>query len=347
MCLRESDGKLLYEYVSPRLPNSVNDVGWGGLGCSPLIEGDRLWFTTNRCETVSLDIGPLKRGEGEPRLAWKVDMMNELGVFPRALLMGPPRTCSIAASYKDRIFVGTGNGVDQSYSKVSAPEAPSLICLDKNTGELLWKDNSPGANILHAQLPSPLVIEINGRGQVITPQGAGWVRSFDALTGEVIWAFDINPKTSMWVLGRGARNEILATPVLHDGRIYIASGQYPEHGDGPGRLCCIDPTKTGDNSSELAVDADGNGIPHRRLQAVDATKGERAVRNPNSGLVWEFAGSTHPLPLDDAFENGRANGLRANPTFPRTVSTSLAPLPLEEHLSSTGAKPCGAGSRHC
>ena len=56
--------------------------------------------------------------------------------------------------------------------------------MDKRTGQVLWTDNSPGANVLHGQFASPLVAEIAGRAQVIVPQGDGWVRSYDALTGE-------------------------------------------------------------------------------------------------------------------------------------------------------------------
>ena len=77
-------------------------------------------------------------------------------------------------------------------------------------------------------------------------------------------------------------------PVFHDGRVYFASGQTSEVAEGPGRLVCIDPTKIGDISSELAVDADGNPLPQRRIQAVDPAQGERAIANPNSGLVWEY-----------------------------------------------------------
>jgi outer membrane protein assembly factor BamB/tRNA A58 N-methylase Trm61 len=288
MCFRESDGELLYEYVSPRLPNRVNDNGWGGISCSPLIEGDRMWFTTNRCETVCLDIGPLKNGEGKPKVLWECDMMKEWGVFPRATVMGPARTCSIG-SHNNFIYVITTNGVDEGNESVPAPEAPSLICFNKNTGEVAWTDNSPGKNILRTQVASPLVVEIGGRGQVIAPQGDGWLRSFDALTGKLIWKFDINPKTSIWqFVSRGLRNEILATPVFYDNRVYIACGQGMEHGDGLGRLCCIDPSKTGDISSELAVDVEDKPLPHRRLQAVDTMKGEKAIANPNSGLIWEY-----------------------------------------------------------
>lgn len=291
-CFRESDGRPLYDYVSPRLPSWINDSAWTGLGCSPLVEQDRLWFTTNRCEVVCLDIGPLIQGAGRPHLIWKLDMMNTLGVFPRAHLMGPPRTCSIGASYQGRIYVVTGNGVAENYRDIPAPEAPSLLCLDKHTGEVLWSDHSPGQNILVTQLASPLVMEIDGRGQVIVPQGDGWLRSFAALTGELLWEFDMNFKVARGTMdGRGTRNQILATPVFHEGYVYLASGQDLERGEVRGRLVCIDPRRSGDVSSELAVDANGKALPHRRERAVDPEAGEKAIANSNSALVWEFVRS--------------------------------------------------------
>src|SRR5206468_1077250 len=101
-------------------------------------------------------------------------------------------TCSIGTSYRGRIYVSTGNGVGEDLKTVPAPNAPSLVCLDRDTGKVLWSDCSP-VDILHSQWSSPLVIEVKGRGQVIAAQGDGWVRSFDALSGELIWKFDTNP----------------------------------------------------------------------------------------------------------------------------------------------------------
>jgi len=65
-------------------------------------------------------------------------------------------------------------------------------------------------------------------------------------------------------------------------------GEDPEHGEGVGHLYCIDPTKSGDVSLELAVDKNGKAIPHKRLQAVDVSKGEKAIPNPNSAVVWHY-----------------------------------------------------------
>lgn len=303
LCFRESDGDFLWQFSGPKHPQGrVFDWPLQGIGCPPLVQGERLWFISNRWEVVCLDTqgflddendGPYQQegvqGPKEADILWKFDLIKELGIFPHCAGMGPDRRCSIAA-WKNRIFVITGNGIDEAHIKIPAPEAPSLVCLDKNTAEVLWTDNSPGANILHTQVASPLVAELAGKVQVITPQGDGWLRSIDAMTGKLIWKFDMNHKDARWDLGgSGNRNNILAAPVLYKNRIYIGSGQEVEHGEGPGRLVCIDPTKTGDISSQLAVDQDGNVVPQRRLQAVDVKQGERAIRNPNSGLIWELA----------------------------------------------------------
>ena len=312
LCFRESDGKRMYKYVSPRLQQgSVHDWPFAGLSCSPLVERDRLWFTTNRGEIICLDIGPLERGEKEPHLVWKVDMIHDLGIFPRGSVMNYVRLCSVAG-YKDWIYVITNNGVDETFTRVPKPQAPSLVCVEKSTGKVVWQDNSPGENILEGQWSSPLVIEIDGQGQVIAPLGDGWLRSFDPATGKLLWEFDINYKDSSRFMNRGrSRRTFFASPVFYDHHVYIGSGEHPEAGDVQGRLCCIDPTCRGDISAELAVDATGHPLSRRRLQAVDKTKGEQAISNPNSGLVWEyttlgkgFESQMHGLVSQVAIANG-------------------------------------------
>jgi outer membrane protein assembly factor BamB len=73
--------------------------------------------------------------------------------------------------------------------------------------------------------------------------------------------------------------------------VYIAVGQDPEHGEGVGHLWCIDPTKNGDVSPELAFKATDltKPIPPRRHQAVVAEQGEVARPNPNSAAaIWHY-----------------------------------------------------------
>ena len=117
---------------------------WGGIGSSPLVEGDRLWLVTNRGEVFCLDIGPLIRGEGLPRKLWRLDMVSQFGINHRMPMMGPPRPCSIGPSWNGRIFVTTSNGGGAIFCRRPKPDAPKLLCLDKETGKVLWQNNSPG-----------------------------------------------------------------------------------------------------------------------------------------------------------------------------------------------------------
>ena len=77
----------------------------------------------------------------------------------------------------------------------------------------------------------------------ICPLGDGWIYSYDAKTGKKIWWFDSNKKDTVYPT---TRNELIATPVIVGNRCYIANGQDPEHGEGPGHMWCIDITKEGD-----------------------------------------------------------------------------------------------------
>ena len=222
---------------------------------------------------------------------WVFNMMQQLGVSQHNMC-----SCSVT-SYGDLLFVNTSNGLDEGHTNLPAPNAPTFVCMDKNTGEVLWTDKSPGENILHGQWSSPAVGELGGVPQVVFAGGEGIVYSFRADGGsdgkpELLWKFDANPKTTVWKLGgEGTRNNIIATPVVYDGLVYVAVGQDPEHGEGEGHLWCIDPTKRGDVSPQLAMKVEGDKrvpIEHKRIQAVEEEKGEVAVDNPNSAVVWHY-----------------------------------------------------------
>jgi tetratricopeptide (TPR) repeat protein len=286
-CFRETDGKFLWQYVSPRLKDSHQDYPGSSLNCCPLVEGERLYFTTNRWEVLCLDIAALRKGTGEPRQLWKLDMIKTLGVRPMGRGMNLGFTCSISSSYKGRIYVSTGNAADEQ-GRVPAPRAPSLLCLDKDTGKVLWSDSSPGKNIMSAQWSSPLLAEVKGRAQVIAAQGDGWLRAFDALTGKLLWKFDCNPKkaTPYTPGGGGQRCFFIATPVLYENRVYIGVGQEAHDGPGVGHLWCVDITRKPKNK-----DLD--------LSPVGDNFDPRARVNKDSGLVWHYGGPLMRKPRDD------------------------------------------------
>jgi outer membrane protein assembly factor BamB len=219
-----------------------------------VVDGDRLYYVSNRCELVCADVqgllddendGPYKdekyteREDGD--FVWVLDMMEELGVFPHNLATSSPVMAG------DTIFVLTSNGVDEGHLNLPAPDAPAFIAVDKKTGKVIWERKDPGKQTLHGQWSSPAYGVIGGKPQVIFAGGDGWCYSFDPKTGEPIWKYDLNPKDAKYTLGgKGTRSYIIATPVIADNHVFLCVGQDPEHGEGIGHFHCIDATKTGD-----------------------------------------------------------------------------------------------------
>ncbi|MGD9722039.1 MAG: PQQ-binding-like beta-propeller repeat protein [Pirellulales bacterium] len=250
----------------------------------------------------------------EADVIWRLDMMKDLGVSQHNMC-----SCSVTSA-GDLLFVNTSNGVDEGHVNLPAPRAPTFMAVDKNTGKVIWTDNSPGENVLHGQWSSPAYAVLGGVPQVLFGAGDGWLYSFRADSGsdnghpELLWKFDCNPKTSKYVLGgRADRNHLIGTPVVHEGLVYIGVGEDPEHGEGVGHLWCIDPSKRGDVSTELVFNRkDPNTpIPHKRMQACVEADGDFTKPNPNSAMVWHYAGA-------DTNKNGK---VEFEETMHRTCGT--------------------------
>jgi outer membrane protein assembly factor BamB len=287
MCFDAANGNLVWQHVNDKLPSGqVHDWPDEGICSSPAVEGNRLYYVSNRCEVVCLDTNGLTDGNQgvqdelykdptDADVIWRLDMMKELNVFPHNLAACSPLLVG------DTLFVVTANGVDETHENIPSPDAPSFIAMDKHTGKVKWKSNAPGRNIMHGQWSNPAYAVVNGKGQVIFPGGDGWLRGFEAETGKIIWEFDGNPKKApKYELGsKGVRSDYLATPVVDDGKLFIGVGQDPEHADGVGHLWCIDLSKTGDISPDLVT----------KDNSEDPTKRETKP-NPNSGVVWHFGG---------------------------------------------------------
>lgn len=284
MCFEEKSGKFLWQMVHDKMPSGqVHDWPREGLCSTPVVEGNRVYYCSNRCEVVCLDANGFLDGKNDGvqdekhkdktdgDVIWLYDMYSNLKVFPHNMTDCSPLIVG------DLLFVITANGVDENHLNIPFPEAPSFICLNKNTGKLIWKSNLPGKSIMHGQWSNPTYAVVKGKGQVIFPAGDGWLYALEPETGSLIWKFDANPKDSKYELGgKGTRSDFIGTPVVYNDHIYIGTGQDPEHFDGVGHFWCIDPSKVGDISRELVVDASKD---------PPVTK-----ENANSGAVWHFGG---------------------------------------------------------
>ncbi|MBP6820753.1 MAG: PQQ-binding-like beta-propeller repeat protein [Acidobacteria bacterium] len=258
MAFDEKTGEYLWQHTNEKLTaGRVNDWPFQGVCSSPLVEGDKLYYVSNRAELVCLDTkgfrdgennGPVKdekfTGKTDADIIWKFDMIEEVGDHPHNMANSSP------VMYGDLIFISTSNGQDESHVNVPSPKAPSMIAVNKNTGKLVWEVNNVGDRILHGQWSSPAVGKVGDVVQVVVGEGDGWVRGYEATAGKLLWSFDSNPKDSVWPK---TRNELIATPIIADGKVYIANGQDPEHGEGVGHAYCIDASKRGDITKDGMV----------------------------------------------------------------------------------------------
>jgi outer membrane protein assembly factor BamB len=258
MCLRESDGTFLWQAVTDKL-DTAGDLDWPeqGVCSSPAVEGNRLYYVSNRGELVCLDTegfmdgrndGPFQdevhNGPTDADIVWKLDMGKELGVTQLFVASSSPVICD------DVVLLGTSNGRDPGDERVQAPNAPSFLAVNKNTGKVVWQDNSPGENILHGQWSSPALGEAGGVLQAFFAGGDGWLYGFNARTGEKVWRFDLNPKDAVWPK---TRNYGVSTPVFYQGHVFMSVGQDPDHSNGVGHTYRIDPTGRGDISQSGRV----------------------------------------------------------------------------------------------
>ena len=257
MAFRESDGAFLWQMVHDKLATGEeNDWPYQGVCSSPTVVGDRLYYVSNQGEVVALDTEGFLDGEddgtvtdealatdSDADVVWRYDMIGELGVFPHNM------TSSAPSVHGDLVIVNTSNGTNEE-GYVVAPEAPDLIALNRVTGGLVWQAAPVGEWLLHGQWSSPAVAEIDGVPQVVIGQGDGWVRGYGVEDGTLLWEFDTNPIEAEWP---ATRNNVIATPVVWNNRVYVANGQDPENGEGEGRLHAIDATLRGDISETGGV----------------------------------------------------------------------------------------------
>jgi outer membrane protein assembly factor BamB len=305
MCFDEKTGNFLWQMVHDKLESGiVNDWSHEGLCSSPVVLGKRLFYCSNRCEVVCLDANGFVDGQNDGfqrekyhdktdgDVVWSYSMIDQLKVFPHNMTDCSPLVVG------DLVFVITANGVDEGHINIPFPEAPSFICLSRQSGKLIWKSNLPGRNIMHGQWSNPSYGVIGGRPTVIFPGGDGYLYGLEPETGKMIWKFDANPKDATYELGgKGTKSDFIGSPVVYKGKVYIGTGQDPEHLEGVGHFWCIDPAgKEGDISPTLVT---------------DDTKSPPVTKpNPNSGMVWQYGGNeTRPYAKRDY-------------VFSRTMSTA-------------------------
>ncbi len=239
-CFSEKDGKLLWRAVHEKLSDSSEDDASIGICSTPCVAGDRVYYVSNRGELVC-------RAADDGREIWNLDMRETLGVSPNQASASSPLVSG------DLVFVVTGHGANYRTGAVKNPSAPSFIAVDRQTGKLVWQDNSPGAKIITGQWGSPGYGIVDGTPQVAFPGGDGWLYSFEPATGKLLWKFNCKAHETVSASGEPETTfNLAAAPVFSGGRVFVAVGE-PEAGSGPGALRCIDARQRGDITKTAEV----------------------------------------------------------------------------------------------
>jgi len=206
MAFRATDGQFLWQDVAPRVERGLREFPLPSTTSAPYVEGNRLYYVTAECQLRCLDTQSFRNGENSGRhreedfkdnaaadIVWELDMCARLGVFPHEA------TNSEVLPVGELLMVSTSNGRNEGHTRVPSPRAPSLIAVDKHSGEVVWRAVGPSEQVLHGQWSSPVAANVNGRMQVLFGGGDGWLRGYDAASGHEVWRFDGNPKDARWL----------------------------------------------------------------------------------------------------------------------------------------------------
>ncbi len=269
LCLDEKDGSLCWQLVVPKCEGDIYQ-DWPKIGiCSPpTVEGDRVYVVTNRTEVLCLN---LKVTTKDADIIWAFDIPAKTGTYRH-----DTGYASILL-HGDYLYLNSCNGVDNTHRRIRAPEAPSLIVLEKSTGRLVAQDDEHiGPDIFHSTWSSPALGTVNGRPLIFFAGGNGVCYAFETVKsalaptkgergrgegavpeGKVeklkkVWQFDCEPTAPKTNIHKyiGNRKEgpsnVNGMPVFYNNRVFVAAGGDFQQGKTKSFLKCIDATKTGD-----------------------------------------------------------------------------------------------------
>src|SRR5262249_27254921 len=107
-------------------------------------------------------------------IIWKFDLVAEAGIWPH------DAAHSSILVRGDHLYLNTASGVDNTHKRVRAPDAPSLVVLDKKTGRWLARDEEHIArDVFHNTWASPSMGRVNGRELIFFCGGNGMVYGFE------------------------------------------------------------------------------------------------------------------------------------------------------------------------
>jgi outer membrane protein assembly factor BamB len=315
MCFEEKTGRFLWQLVVPKREEDPY-FDWPNTGISSpvTVEGDRVYLVNNRGVVMCLDARGPKEDKAAPPVLWSFDLTSGAGIWSH------DAAHSSILVYGDYLYLNSSTGVDNTHRRIRTPDAPSLVVLDKRTGRLAARDDEHIApNIFHNTWCSPSLAEINGRPLLFFAAGNGMVYAFEPLAKRApetlpvhlkkIWQLDFDPTAPKEDVHKYITNRrespsnFYAMPVVDHSRLYVAGGGDLWWGKNEAWLKCVDPTKSGDITTNgvlwsyplqkhvLSTPAIHDGMLFiadcgRTFHCVDAKTGKPFWTHEIKGEVW-------------------------------------------------------------
>jgi outer membrane protein assembly factor BamB len=116
----------------------------------------------------------IQPGPLDADIIWKFDLASQAGTWPH------DAAHSSILIHGDYLYINTSTGVDNTHKRVRTPDAPSLVVLDKRTGEFVARDDEHiASNIFHNTWSSPSCVEVNGKALIFFAGGNGILYAFE------------------------------------------------------------------------------------------------------------------------------------------------------------------------
>lgn len=187
LCLDAADGRLVWEVeaLSPPPEAAARVHSKNGLASpTPILSDNRLYVHFGHLGTAALDL--------QGNILWRQTSVN---YAPRHGNGGSPVLV-------DGLLVFS----------CDAEADPFVIALDRETGEVRWKTPRNSSAVKKFSFSTPIVIEVNGKSQIISP-GSGFVGAYAPEDGREIWRVNY-----------GSGYSVVPRPVFAHGLIFVISG---------------------------------------------------------------------------------------------------------------------------
>ena len=328
LCLNKEDASLYWQLVVPRIEGDRhNDWPLISIASVATVEEDRVYILTSRSEILCLDMkGHYNGNDGvfqgekwymsptgefsyevttnDADIIWMYDLRMDLGMCPHDT---PHASILLDGNY---LYINTCNGVNYKHKDTACPDAPSLIALDKRTGELIAQDKEHfGPRIFHSSWASPSMGVVNGRKLLFFAGPDGIIYAFDALPEELgtgmhyfnkVWQFDGDPAAPKEDIHSYLKNRevspsgCLGMPVFYKNRIYVTVGGDIWWGKREVWLKCIDASGEGDItdtglvwSQELERHSSATpAISNGRVYITDCGKNLHCLDAETGDFIW-------------------------------------------------------------